>query len=94
MWGWESERENFKWHVFKAQWGMGYFVTELDGKALCWTCSHPVAVLKEHFIYTGITKLCILHSIPNLQNAVAREIRKFKGISSQQNFFIEIKMKL
>lgn len=44
---------------------MDYFVTELDGKALCLTCSHTVAVLKVHYIYTGITKLSILHNILN-----------------------------
>lgn len=65
--GEQREREvDFKCHVFKAKWSIDYFVIQLDGKALCLTCSsNTVAVLKKYYIYTGITKRSTHHNILN-----------------------------
>lgn len=39
---------NFECDAFKAQWSIGYFVTELDGKkTLCLLCSDTLAVVKK-----------------------------------------------
>lgn len=40
---------------------MDYFVTKLDGKALCLKCSDTVATLKDY--YMGITILSTHHNI-------------------------------
>lgn len=39
---------NFEYDAFKAQWSMGYFVIQLDGKALCLLCNDTLAVVKEY----------------------------------------------
>lgn len=49
--GTTKEKSKFKCHVFKAQRSMDYFVTELDGKALCLKHSDTVATLKDYYIH-------------------------------------------
>lgn len=44
----KRKRVNFESHAFKVQWSVGYFVTELDGKALYLLGSGTVALLKEY----------------------------------------------
>lgn len=55
------KKENSGLTASEAEWHVGYFVTKLDGKALCLKCSDTVATLKDY--YMGITILSTHHNI-------------------------------
>ena len=49
--GTTKQKSKFKCHVFKARRSMDYFVTKLEGKALCLKCSDTVATLEDYYIH-------------------------------------------
>ena len=46
----KKRKVDFECRVFKAEWSVNYFVTELDDKALCLLYNDTLAVLKEYNI--------------------------------------------
>ena len=49
----KEEKVDFECRVFKAEWSVNYFVTELDDKALCLLHNDTIAVL--HCVYCTMT---------------------------------------
>lgn len=69
----KRKRVNFESHAFKIQWSVGYFVIELDGKALYLLCSDTVALLKE---YSNLWHYGISTHHTNLVKTIIRKLRE------------------
>jgi hypothetical protein len=79
--------------AFKAEWSENYFVTELDGKALCFLCSDTIAVLKEYNIHWHYqTKHSAQYSqLTGKERSQKLETLK-RSISLQRSFFTKTKI--
>lgn len=49
----EKRKLDFEIYAYKAQWSMGYFIIELDGKEWCLLCSHTMTMLKYYIQYAS-----------------------------------------
>ncbi|PNF17745.1 hypothetical protein B7P43_G07069 [Cryptotermes secundus] len=88
----KKRKVDLECRAFKAEWSENYFVTELDGKALCLLCSDTVAVLKEYNIRRHYqTKHSAQYSqLTGKERSQKLETLK-RSISLQRSFFTKMK---
>ncbi|PNF32729.1 hypothetical protein B7P43_G11587 [Cryptotermes secundus] len=88
----KKRKVDLECRAFKAEWSENYFVTELDGKALCLLCSDTIAVLKEYNIRRHYqTKHSAQYSqLTGKERSQKLETLK-RSISLQRSFFTKMK---
>ena len=91
----KKRKVDFECRVFKTEWSVNYFVTELDDKALCLLCNDIIAVLKDYNIRRHYESKHSKQYSQLIGKQRSEKLETLKwNISSQRNCFMKMKMRL
>ena len=90
----KKRKVDFECRVFKAEWSVNYFVTELDDKALCLLCNDTIAVLRVQYLASLRVKASKQYSQLNGKQRSEKLETLKRNISSQCNCLTKMKMRL